>query len=159
MRIAVLGAGGVGGYFGARLAANGNDVTFMARGAHAQAMRERGLEVLSPLGDLHLQPVRLHEDWRTTGLVDLVLVMSVNPGFGGQTFIPAALDKVARIREMIGNRDIVIEVDGGVTAATVPALVRAGADVLVAGSAVFKGPGDYARNIAALRDAAATVPA
>ncbi len=74
MRIAVLGAGGVGGYFGARLAASGNDVTFIARGAHAAAMRERGLEVLSPLGDLHLQPVKLHEDWRTTGLVDIVLV-------------------------------------------------------------------------------------
>ena len=74
MRIAVLGAGGVGGYFGARLAADGNDVTFIARGAHAAAMRERGLKVLSPLGDLHLQPVKLHEDWRTTGLVDIVLV-------------------------------------------------------------------------------------
>ena len=74
MKIAILGAGGVGGYFGARLAAHGNDVTFIARGAHAQAMRERGLQVLSPVGDLHLQPVKLHEDWRTTGLVDLVLV-------------------------------------------------------------------------------------
>ena len=74
MRIAVLGAGGVGGYFGARLAADGNDVTFIARGAHAAAMRERGLRVLSPLGDLHLQPIRLHEEWRTTGLVDIVLV-------------------------------------------------------------------------------------
>ncbi len=74
MRIAVLGAGGVGGYFGARLAAHGNDVTFIARGAHAQAMREHGLKLLSPVGDLHLQPVKLHEDWRTTGLVDLVLV-------------------------------------------------------------------------------------
>ena len=74
MKIAILGAGGVGGYFGARLAAHGNDVTFIARGAHAQAMRERGLQVLSPIGDLHLQPVKLHEDWRTTGLVDLVLV-------------------------------------------------------------------------------------
>jgi ribulose-phosphate 3-epimerase len=90
--------------------------------------------------------------------IDLVLVMSVNPGFGGQSFIPAALDKVARIREMIGRRDIVIEVDGGVTPATVPALMRAGADVLVAGSAVFKGPGDYAHNIGLLRDAAASVP-
>ena len=74
MRIAVLGAGGVGGYFGARLAADGNDVTFIARGAHAAAMREQGLQVLSPAGDLHLQPVKLHEDWRTTGLVDIVLV-------------------------------------------------------------------------------------
>ena len=74
MRIAVLGAGGVGGYFGARLAAHGNEVIFVARGAHAAAMREEGLKVLSPAGDLHLDPVRLHEDWRTTGLVDIVLV-------------------------------------------------------------------------------------
>jgi 2-dehydropantoate 2-reductase len=74
MRIAVMGAGGVGGYFGARLAADGNDVTFVARGAHASAMREQGLQVLSPAGDLHLHPVKLHEDWRTTGLVDIVLV-------------------------------------------------------------------------------------
>ena len=74
MRIAVLGAGGVGGYFGARLAAHGNEVIFVARGAHAAAMREEGLKVLSPAGDLHLNPVKLHEDWRTTGLVDIVLV-------------------------------------------------------------------------------------
>jgi 2-dehydropantoate 2-reductase len=74
MRIAVLGAGGVGGYFGARLAAHGNEVIFVARGAHAAAMREQGLTVLSPAGDLHLDPVQLHEDWRTTGLVDIVLV-------------------------------------------------------------------------------------
>ena len=74
MRIAVLGAGGVGGYFGARLAAHGNEVIFIARGAHAEVMRRDGLRVLSPLGDLHLEPVRLHEDWRSTGLVDIVLV-------------------------------------------------------------------------------------
>jgi 2-dehydropantoate 2-reductase len=74
LRIAVLGAGGVGGYFGARLGADGNDVTFVARGAHAAAMRERGLKVLSPMGALHLAPVMLHDDWRTTGLVDIVLV-------------------------------------------------------------------------------------
>lgn len=74
MRIAVLGAGGVGGYFGARLAADGNDVTFIARGAHAAAMRAQGLKVRSPVGDLDLQPVKLHDDWRTTGLVDIVLV-------------------------------------------------------------------------------------
>jgi ribulose-phosphate 3-epimerase len=94
-------------------------------------------------------------------LIDLVLVMSVNPGFGGQDFIPSAVDKVARIRQMIAGRDILIEVDGGVTAKTAPALARAGADVLVAGSAVFKG-GDaaaYARNIAAIRDACTTIPA
>jgi ribulose-phosphate 3-epimerase len=94
-------------------------------------------------------------------LIDLVLVMSVNPGFGGQDFIPGAVDKVKGIREMTAGRDILIEVDGGVTAKTAPALARAGADVLVAGSAVFKG-GDkaaYAKNIAAIRDACTTVSA
>lgn len=90
-------------------------------------------------------------------LVDLVLVMSVNPGFGGQAFIPASLDKVSAIREMIGTRDILIEVDGGVTPKTAPALGQAGADVLVAGSAVFTGDAsDYAANIEAIRRAAAT---
>ena len=74
MKIAILGAGGVGGYFGARLAAHGNDVTFIARGAHAAAMRANGLRVLSGAGDLHLQPVQLHEDALQTGLVDIVLV-------------------------------------------------------------------------------------
>ena len=84
--------------------------------------------------------------------LDLVLVMTVNPGFGGQAFIPAMLDKVARIRKMIGDRDIRIEVDGGVAPETAPLLVGAGADVLVAGSAVFKGgPSAYAANIAAIR--------
>jgi ribulose-phosphate 3-epimerase len=88
-------------------------------------------------------------------IVDLVLVMSVNPGFGGQTFIPSAVDKVAEIREMIGSRDVLIEVDGGVTAETAPALARAGADALVAGSAIFKGdPGAYAQNLSAIRTAA-----
>jgi ribulose-phosphate 3-epimerase len=89
-------------------------------------------------------------------LVDLILVMSVNPGFGGQSFIPAAVDKVARLRAMAGGRPIDIEVDGGVTPETTPAIVRAGANVLVAGSAVFKGsPGAYRTNIAAIRHAAA----
>jgi ribulose-phosphate 3-epimerase len=88
-------------------------------------------------------------------LVDLVLVMSVNPGFGGQAFIPASIAKVAAIRDMIGPREILVEVDGGVTPATAPALARAGADALVAGSAIFKdGPGAYARNLSAIRDAA-----
>jgi 2-dehydropantoate 2-reductase len=74
MKIAILGAGGVGGYFGARLAAHGNDVTFIARGAHAAAMRSDGLRVHSAAGDLHLQPVQLHESAVQTGLVDIVLV-------------------------------------------------------------------------------------
>jgi ribulose-phosphate 3-epimerase len=89
-------------------------------------------------------------------LVDLILVMSVNPGFGGQKFIPAAIDKIARLRAMVGARPIDIEVDGGVTAETAPDIVRAGANVLVAGSAVFRGGASaYRANIAAIRNAAA----
>jgi ribulose-phosphate 3-epimerase len=90
-------------------------------------------------------------------LVDLVLVMSVNPGFGGQKFIPAAVEKVRRVRALAGGRPIDIEVDGGVTAETAPLVAGAGANVLVAGSAVFKGGAAeaYRANIAAIRDAAA----
>ena len=84
--------------------------------------------------------------------LDLVLVMTVNPGFGGQAFIPATLRKIARIREMIGDRPIRLEVDGGVTPETAPRCVEAGAEVLVAGSAVYRGgPDRYRENIAALR--------
>ena len=85
-------------------------------------------------------------------MIDLVLVMSVNPGFGGQAFIPSQLDKIRAIRTMIGGRPIDLEVDGGVTAANAADVVRAGANVLVAGSAVFKG-GQYKENIAAIRQA------
>ncbi|MDY7098183.1 MAG: ribulose-phosphate 3-epimerase [Pseudomonadota bacterium] len=87
-------------------------------------------------------------------LADLVLVMSVNPGFGGQSFIPSQLDKIAQIRRMIdaSGRDIRLEVDGGVNPETARQCVAAGADVLVAGSATFKGgPEKYAANIAALK--------
>jgi len=85
-------------------------------------------------------------------LVDLVLVMTVNPGFGGQSFIQSQLPKIASIRRMIAasGRDIALEVDGGVTAATAPLCLEAGADVLVAGTAVF-GAKDYAAAITALR--------
>ena len=88
---------------------------------------------------------------------DLVCVMTVNPGFGGQSYI-ALEDKVEELRTMIGDRPIHIEIDGGVTAKTAPGLVRAGADVLVAGSAVFKGgsvsnPSPYGININAIRAA------
>ena len=88
--------------------------------------------------------------------VDLVLVMTVNPGFGGQAFIPAMAEKIRRIRAMIGTRPIHLEVDGGITTETAAIAAKAGADVLVAGSAVFKGkgPADYGRKIAALRSAA-----
>jgi ribulose-phosphate 3-epimerase len=88
-------------------------------------------------------------------LVDLILIMSVNPGFGGQAFIPAALDKIARVRAMAGARPIDIEVDGGVTAENAAEVARAGANVLVAGSAVFKGgQAAYKGNIGAIRNAA-----
>jgi ribulose-phosphate 3-epimerase len=86
--------------------------------------------------------------------LDLILVMTVNPGFGGQAFIPAMTDKIARVRAMIGKRPIRLEVDGGVTPETAAVCTKAGADVLVAGSAVFKG-GAYKENIAAIRAGAA----
>jgi ribulose-phosphate 3-epimerase len=90
-------------------------------------------------------------------LVDLILVMSVNPGFGGQKFIATAVDKVAQLRALAGGRPIDIEVDGGITPETAPLVTRAGANVLVAGSAVFKGgtTESYRANIAAIRNAAA----
>jgi ribulose-phosphate 3-epimerase len=98
-------------------------------------------------------PVEMIEN--VIDLVDLILVMSVNPGFGGQKFIPAAIEKISRLRAMVGARPIDIEVDGGVTPETAPDVVRAGANVLVAGSAVFKGgPSAYRANIAAIRNAA-----
>lgn len=91
--------------------------------------------------------------------IDLICVMTVNPGFGGQSFIHAMVPKVRRLREMIGDRPIHIEIDGGVTAETAPLVAAAGADVLVAGSAVFKGgsvtkPDVYGANIKAIREAA-----
>ena len=86
--------------------------------------------------------------------LDLILVMTVNPGFGGQAFMPPMEAKIARIKAMIGARPIRLEVDGGITPQTAPIAARAGADVLVAGSAVFK-DGAYLSNIAAIREAAA----
>jgi ribulose-phosphate 3-epimerase len=87
-------------------------------------------------------------------LVDLVLVMSVNPGFGGQSFLTSQLSKIERLRKLIDSsgREIVLEVDGGVTPLTAPQCIAAGATALVAGTAAFKGgPGQYAANIAALK--------
>ena len=91
--------------------------------------------------------------------IDLVCIMTVNPGFGGQSFIPAMLPKIRTLREMIGDRPIHLQVDGGVTPETAPEIATAGADVLVAGSAVFRGgsvadPAPYGRNIRAIREAA-----
>ena len=100
-------------------------------------------------------------DWveNLLDMVDLICVMSVNPGFGGQSFIHSQVEKTRRLRQMIGGRPIHIEIDGGITAETAPLMASVGADVLVAGSAVFKGgsvtdPSVYGRNIAAIRAAA-----
>jgi ribulose-phosphate 3-epimerase len=88
--------------------------------------------------------------------LDLVLLMTVNPGFGGQAFIPSVVDKVRRVKGLIGDRPIQISIDGGMTPDTAPLVVAAGAEVLVAGSAVFKPGGidTYRRNILAIRQAA-----
>ncbi len=85
--------------------------------------------------------------------LDLILIMTVNPGFGGQAFIPAMLEKIRRVKALIGSRPIHIEVDGGIAPDTAPLVVAAGADVLVAGSAVFKGGSEaaYRANIEAIR--------
>lgn len=92
-------------------------------------------------------------------MIDLVCVMTVNPGFGGQKFIHSQIEKVKTLRAMIGDRPIHIEIDGGITPETAPLMAAAGADVLVAGSAVFKGgsvenPAPYGANIRAIRAAA-----
>jgi ribulose-phosphate 3-epimerase len=86
-------------------------------------------------------------------VLDMILIMTVNPGFGGQSFIPATLDKISQARAMTSGRNIDIQVDGGITVDTAGAAVRAGANVLVAGSAIFKG--NHASAIKALRNASA----
>lgn len=88
--------------------------------------------------------------------LDLVLLMTVNPGFGGQAFIPAVVEKIKRLKALIGKRPIRIEIDGGVTPLTAPLVTAAGANVLVAGSAIFTEGGKlaYAGNISAIREAA-----
>ncbi len=154
---------------------------FAAAGAdtitvHAEACRhlDRTLSAVRALGvgaGVALNPASPPEmvDW-VLDRVDLVLVMSVNPGFGGQSFIASAVDKVARLAERLRGRDVRLEVDGGVSPATIGPLVDAGADVVVAGSAVFGSscgdrPGDpgervpvYRANITALREAAGAAP-
>lgn len=88
--------------------------------------------------------------------LDLILIMSVNPGFGGQKYIPAMTDKIAKAKALIGNRPIDLEVDGGVTADNAAEIAKAGANALVAGSAIFKGKGvdDYRKTVDTLRKAA-----
>lgn len=97
-------------------------------------------------------------------MADLICVMTVNPGFGGQKFIHSQINKVRQLRAMIGDRPIHIEIDGGVDPTTAPLVTNAGADVLVAGSAVFRGgsadnPAPYGENIKAIRTAAVSVTA
>jgi ribulose-phosphate 3-epimerase len=90
-------------------------------------------------------------------LVDHVLVMSVNPGFGGQSFIPSTVNKIVEVKALIGSRPIRIAVDGGINPETAGVVAAVGADTFVSGSAIFKGgPEHYATNIAAIRSAAAT---
>jgi len=142
---------------------------------HLEAFREAGADIISvhPESGPHLNRTlkRIRELGAKAGVVfnpstpvetiewmlediDLVLVMSVNPGFGGQSFMTSQLGKVARLRDMIDRAglNILVEVDGGVTAKTAPLCLAAGADALVAGTAVFsKGPNFYAQAIAELR--------
>jgi ribulose-phosphate 3-epimerase len=146
---------------------------------HLEAFREAGADLISvhPEAGPHLNRSlkRIRELGAKSGVVfnpstpvevvewmlediDLMLVMSVNPGFGGQSFLTSQLAKVERLRRMIDRAglDIVLEVDGGITATTAPQCLSAGADALVAGTAVFKGGASaYAANIAALRGLAA----
>jgi ribulose-phosphate 3-epimerase len=123
---------------------------------HAEADRhiDRSLQFIRSLGKkagLSLNPATPENVIEyVLDKLDLILVMSVNPGFGGQSFIESQLDKIARIRKMIGHRAIDLQVDGGVTADNAHRVIAAGANVLVAGSAVFKTK-DYAGNIAAIR--------
>jgi ribulose-phosphate 3-epimerase len=90
--------------------------------------------------------------------LDLILIMTVNPGFGGQSFIPAMLDKIRQAKALVAGRNIDIEVDGGVTAENAGIIYKAGANAMVAGSSIFKGT-DYAANIKALRLAATSISA
>ncbi|MCW4115514.1 ribulose-phosphate 3-epimerase [Aurantimonas sp. MSK8Z-1] len=129
---------------------------------HAEASRhvDRSLQAIRALGKkagLALNPGTPENVVEyVLDRLDLVLLMTVNPGFGGQAYIAAVAEKVRRVKAMIGDRPIRIEVDGGITPETAPKIVAAGADVLVAGSAVFSGgtPEHYRANIAALRAAA-----
>ena len=119
-----------------------------------QAIRAQGCKAglaINPGSGIEAVPYLLDD-------IDLICVMTVNPGFGGQKLIPAQMDKIRALRAMVGDRPIHIEIDGGVTLDNAAALVAAGADVLVAGSSVFKGgsadnPAAYGVNIAALRRA------
>jgi ribulose-phosphate 3-epimerase len=125
--------------------------------AEADVHLDRSLQVIRSLGKKAgvslnpATPVSVIE--HVLGTVDLVLVMTVNPGFGGQSFMSNQLDKIRTIRSMIGDRPIDLEVDGGINTETIASVAQAGANFMVAGSAVFSGS-DYAKNIKDLRTAA-----
>ena len=129
---------------------------------HAEACPhlDRSLQVIRGLGKKAGVSLNPHTPENVIEYVldrlDLILLMTVNPGFGGQAFIPAVVDKVARVKQMIGNRPIDIQVDGGIDPKTAPDVAAAGANSLVAGSAVFKGgtADAYRTNIANIRAAA-----
>ncbi|MEQ9447381.1 MAG: ribulose-phosphate 3-epimerase [Rhodospirillaceae bacterium] len=122
--------------------------------AEAGAHLDRSLQVIKALGKragVSLNPSTPPEAVEyVLDKLDLILVMTVNPGFGGQSFLRSQLGKISRLRAMIGDRPIELEVDGGINPETATECVAAGADVLVAGTAVFSG-GDYAANISRLR--------
>jgi len=129
---------------------------------HAEAgpHLHRSLQTIRALGKkagVSLNPATpLSAIEQVIGDIDLILIMSVNPGFGGQKFIHSQIEKIAQARALIGDRPIALEVDGGVTVETAPLCTAAGANVLVAGSAVFKGEGvdAYRSTVSALRQAA-----
>lgn len=145
----------VDAYIDAFAAAGADIITFHPEaGAHphrtAQAIRAAGCKVGVSLNPATPVSVLDH----LMGDIDLILVMSVNPGFGGQSFIESQLDKIRTLRQMIeaSGRDIELEVDGGVNRDNAATIIEAGASMLVAGTATFKGgPSAYADNIAALR--------
>jgi ribulose-phosphate 3-epimerase len=131
---------------------------------HAEATRhlDRSLQAIRALGKragVALNPATPAEAIEyVLDRLDLVLVMTVNPGFGGQAFIPAAVEKVKRVKRLIDARKINVEIDGGVTPETAPLVVAAGANVLVAGSGIFRGgPAAYGANIAGIRASVAGV--
>ena len=148
--------------------------------AHVEAFARAGADVITAHHEAGPHPHRTMQAIRAAGakaglainpgtpaetvaplldVVDLVLVMTVNPGFGGQAFLHAMLDKVRAVRALVGDRPIHVQVDGGISPETAGAAAAAGADVLVAGSAAFRGgsvaaPAAYGVNIAAIRSAA-----
>lgn len=134
------------------IAAAGADIITV----HAEAVThlDKTLDEIRSLGcraGVSLNPATTEKELEyVLDKLDLILVMSVNPGFGGQSFIHAQLEKIARIKEMIKDYDIELEVDGGINSETALECIRVGADILVAGTAIFAND-DYAENIKALR--------